>query len=278
MSIQIQICRTCGRSGHSRSSSSACPANPRAQAARRANQANGQALTFHHVNEAVGVTVQHGGMHTFVNETPDQALTFQYVNEAVGVTFQHADATTTNNPQPRCNSCGELGHLRRNSHRCRLNAANRNHGSAITNNNEQQIPNAVAYDARILPSNFRPTADARQGISANGRHSFGEMSHSCPHCGAKTWIAERTSDSSIVNPSYSFCCNKGKVTLTLPSPPPAPLLDLLTGQDAVSRTFRTSIRAYNMAFAFTSVHAQVHSMTANNMRSALTQTISVNDV
>lgn len=167
-----------------------------------------------------------------------------------------APVTVTVN-QPRCSSCGQLGHARKTHRSCPYNPSNMVVDANMTDNNPiSEHPQNHRYPARMFPSEFRPVANASENILADGRHYFGEMSATCPFCRAKTWIDERY-DSSIANPKYSFCCNKGKVSLSLPSPPPALLLSLLTGQDDRSKSFRSNIRAYNSAFAFASIGAQV---------------------
>jgi hypothetical protein len=74
----------------------------------------------------------------------------------------------------------------------------------------------------------------------------------CPYCKAHHWIQERTK-SSIANPQFSTCCQKGQVHLPLlPHPPPA-LQQLFDGSDNQAVEFRRNIRQYNLAFAFTSL-------------------------
>jgi hypothetical protein len=52
---------------------------------------------------------------------------------------------------------------------------------------------------------------------------------------------------------FEACCKKGNVVLPLIRKPPLYLSYLFTGDDPLCRAFRTNIRAYNCAFAFTSV-------------------------
>jgi len=51
---------------------------------------------------------------------------------------------------------------------------------------------------------------------------------------------------------YEVCCKRGDVSLPAPGRTPPFLKALLTGQDAIARTFRQNLRSYNSALAFTS--------------------------
>ncbi|KAI0750069.1 hypothetical protein C8Q80DRAFT_1314819 [Daedaleopsis nitida] len=89
------------------------------------------------------------------------------------------------------------------------------------------------------------------------QHDLGRMNISCPSCGALHWLAERLTKSSREHPRFGTCCNSGKVSLPpLPNPPPL-LQNLLTGNDTQCKEFRTNIRRYNAAFAFTSLGVRI---------------------
>lgn len=79
------------------------------------------------------------------------------------------------------------------------------------------------------------------------------MSISCTFCGALHWIHERVSNSSLIAPKFETCCKKGDVKLEILRPPPPYIQYLLDSLEAIARTYRTRIREYNSAFAFTSV-------------------------
>lgn len=98
-------------------------------------------------------------------------------------------------------------------------------------------------------------------------HYIGPMHDVCPSCYALHWKKERTSyrHSGYNSTPYSLCCGKGAVDLRpIPPHPPElqrlytdatpgmhlPLCILLTTD---AREFRQNIRAYNNAFAFTSM-------------------------
>ncbi|KAH9857118.1 hypothetical protein C2E23DRAFT_686252, partial [Lenzites betulinus] len=90
-----------------------------------------------------------------------------------------------------------------------------------------------------------------------GPHDLGRMDTYCVHCDAAHWLAERLSDSSASRPLFGFCCDKGQVSL-LPLPePPLSLRTLLTGNTPQAQEFRTNIRQYNAAFAFTSLGVNI---------------------
>uniref|UniRef100_A0A7N0UU60 ATP-dependent DNA helicase n=1 Tax=Kalanchoe fedtschenkoi TaxID=63787 RepID=A0A7N0UU60_KALFE len=82
----------------------------------------------------------------------------------------------------------------------------------------------------------------------------------CRQCEALHWIEERVRaiGSTLANPQFSVCCDRGKVA-NIPSlaQPPEPLRSLLQDQTPVARAFRTNIRAYNSALSFTSLGAKL---------------------
>ena len=95
---------------------------------------------------------------------------------------------------------------------------------------------------------------ARQPFNRNWPvHNLGEMNIPCSDCGALHWLAERLASSSMIHPKFGTCCFSGKVHLPrLHDPPPEPL-ELLRGQDPISKDFRSNIRSYNNALAMTSL-------------------------
>ena len=83
-------------------------------------------------------------------------------------------------------------------------------------------------------------------------HYLGRMSALCPGCSAVRWLEERVTKSPASAPRFQNCCAEGAVSLDLPPNPPPFLHKLWTEQDAKSRQFRTYVREYNSALAFTS--------------------------
>ncbi|KAI9022230.1 hypothetical protein CLU79DRAFT_702241 [Phycomyces nitens] len=87
-----------------------------------------------------------------------------------------------------------------------------------------------------------------------------------PFCNAHMWIDERLKSSSIQNPRFGLCCSNGKITLALPIAPPQELLDIVTNHDRSNQkaeNFHKNIRAFNNAFAFVSIKANVDENLAN---------------
>ena len=84
------------------------------------------------------------------------------------------------------------------------------------------------------------------------QHYLGKFDHCCIHCEAYHWLDERLMSSSAMNPHYGLCCLQGKVTIDYVAPLPRPIYDLFVWDDGDAVKFRTHIRWYNKAFAFTS--------------------------
>jgi hypothetical protein len=76
-------------------------------------------------------------------------------------------------------------------------------------------------------------------------HTLGPLAARCTACSA---LYFRSADGLFVP-----CCKKGDVVLPSIREPPPYLKYLLTGDDPLCRSFRTNLRVYNCAFAFTSV-------------------------
>jgi hypothetical protein len=66
-------------------------------------------------------------------------------------------------------------------------------------------------------------------------------------------MAERKSPSTGANPHFTDCCLDGEVTLPLFGSLPQFLRQLLLNDSPDGRHFRKELRAYNSAFAFTSI-------------------------
>ena len=84
-------------------------------------------------------------------------------------------------------------------------------------------------------------------------HDLGCMDVLCTHCDALHWIDERLAQSSQSNPSFSTCCNQGKVCIPQLLDPPQALWDLFTSNNTQCKEFWEHIHQYNMALAFTSL-------------------------
>ncbi|GJX21618.1 hypothetical protein Tco_0226063 [Tanacetum coccineum] len=74
-------------------------------------------------------------------------------------------------------------------------------------------------------------------------HNIGPPTHQCRNCNATMWYEEREEKSkTAVNPSFSLCCQGGKVLLPRFNTAPPPLNDLLSLNDASAAKFRDQIR------------------------------------
>jgi len=80
------------------------------------------------------------------------------------------------------------------------------------------------------------------------------MNLECSDCKALHWLNERRCGSSKSNPTFHSCCKSGAVKLEPIKDPPAELQELYTSTDHRAEQFRTYIRHYNGAFAFTSAN------------------------
>ena len=89
------------------------------------------------------------------------------------------------------------------------------------------------------------------------RHSLGHMNDVCPQCGALHFASERLSRSTINEAKFGMCCLSGQVVLPAFPPAPRELRELFDGTSPYSLDFKTNIRQYNAAFAFTSLGVKV---------------------
>ena len=104
----------------------------------------------------------------------------------------------------------------------------------------------------------QPLPIARQPFNPGWAiHSLGVFDTECRSCKALHWADEQLSGSSKKNPKFGTCCHQGKVVLPVLQPPPPELGNYYTGQDPISRKFRSLICKYNNALAFTSVGRQI---------------------
>ena len=92
------------------------------------------------------------------------------------------------------------------------------------------------------------------GIVTGDRVDFGSMrSHTCEDCAAFHWLDERANRSKT-RPLFEKCCKRGAVNLATFCQPPSVIRRLLRGQHPQSAHFRSNIRQYNAALAFTSAN------------------------
>jgi hypothetical protein len=105
----------------------------------------------------------------------------------------------------------------------------------------------------VIPLARREFDDNHRGL----RHTLGEMNTVCGKCGALHFLEECATSSSRANPQFTLCCAQGKVTLPPLAPPPKPLRQLLTCNEADAKDFRQRSHSYNNALAFTFVGANL---------------------
>ncbi|GKA70844.1 hypothetical protein Tco_0776983, partial [Tanacetum coccineum] len=88
-------------------------------------------------------------------------------------------------------------------------------------------------------------------------HNTGPPSHQCHNCHAIMWYKEREKSKTAVNPTFSLCCQGGKVLLPIFKGTPPPLNNLLNYNHPATSKFRDQIRVYNGMFYFTSFGAKI---------------------
>jgi hypothetical protein len=86
---------------------------------------------------------------------------------------------------------------------------------------------------------------------------LGPMKVECPHCHAFHFDCEKTAKSRRGRPQFGSCCFSGKVTLPFLNRPPGQLGRLFSGDHLHSNHFLDNARAFNNAFAFTSMGAKI---------------------
>ncbi|KAF8142055.1 hypothetical protein EV363DRAFT_1149524, partial [Boletus edulis] len=79
----------------------------------------------------------------------------------------------------------------------------------------------------------------------------------CSHCKAYHWSAERLTASPESRPKFGICCSHGLVRIPLMREPPEALKSLWEGPTPDAIEFRTNIRRYNAALAFTSLGVEI---------------------
>ncbi|GJS86701.1 DNA helicase PIF1, ATP-dependent [Tanacetum coccineum] len=95
-------------------------------------------------------------------------------------------------------------------------------------------------------------------------HNIGAPSYQCVHYNASMWYEERINKGNrAVNPSFSLCCQEGKLWLPKFNPTLEPLHNLLNYNDPATTRFRDQIRVYNSMFSFTSFGARIDHLINN---------------
>ncbi|GJU47752.1 hypothetical protein Tco_1217307 [Tanacetum coccineum] len=103
--------------------------------------------------------------------------------------------------------------------------------------------NKMAYTSAAVPVTY---------------HNIGHPSHQCRNGNATIWYEEREEKlKNAVNPTFSLCCQGGKLVLLHFNNAPPPLNHLLNHNDTLTVKFRDQIRVYNSMFSFTSFGARI---------------------
>ena len=82
---------------------------------------------------------------------------------------------------------------------------------------------------------------------------FGKMLVICSQCNALHWLQEKLEKSLKGKPIFRTCCSNGDVQLPFLQHLSQYLFELYTANTPIAKHFRTHIRKYNSALAFTSL-------------------------
>ncbi|XP_071739204.1 uncharacterized protein [Rutidosis leptorrhynchoides] len=110
------------------------------------------------------------------------------------------------------------------------------------------------------PRHGKPTLQSALNSSGTPVSYYyqGPPAHKCRNCDATMWYEERNNKPKHTrNPSFSMCCQSGKVLLPKLNEPPTLLKNLLDYNDPTGAKFREQIRIYNSMFSFTSFGAKI---------------------
>ncbi|GJX92956.1 hypothetical protein Tco_0347542 [Tanacetum coccineum] len=89
-------------------------------------------------------------------------------------------------------------------------------------------------------------------------HNHGPPSYQCRNCNAQMWYKERNNKGyRAVNPTFSLCCQEGKLLLPKFKETPLLLDTLHDFKDPGTSKFRDQIRVYNGMFFFTSFSTRI---------------------
>ncbi|GKB72617.1 DNA helicase PIF1, ATP-dependent [Tanacetum coccineum] len=89
-------------------------------------------------------------------------------------------------------------------------------------------------------------------------HNLDDPTYQCRGCNAIMWYGESVNKGNKdANPTFSLCCQQGKVLLPRFNEAPVPLNRLLDYSRLVTSSFRDQIRVYNGMFCFTSFRATI---------------------
>jgi hypothetical protein len=117
-------------------------------------------------------------------------------------------------------------------------------------------PMPLVVDQHVVPAAV-PGLARQPYTEPQSRHDLGSMNIVCRHCEALHWMNERLTSSSKSNPQFGTCCDKGLVRLPMLRDPPQYLRHLFETVTPEALDFRSNIRQYNAALAFTSLGVHI---------------------
>ncbi|GKV10839.1 hypothetical protein SLEP1_g22150 [Rubroshorea leprosula] len=119
--------------------------------------------------------------------------------------------------------------------------------------------NSIDADVNLASFSTANSQDSSSIMSTSLYNNLGPPQYECKDCKAILWGAERVDKTKQTkNPSFSLCCQEGKIKLTPFRKPPILLRRLLNPKgDQDSVVFRRNIRRYNGSFAFTTIGGNI---------------------
>ncbi|GJY32873.1 ATP-dependent DNA helicase PIF1-like protein [Tanacetum coccineum] len=117
---------------------------------------------------------------------------------------------------------------------------------------------------RVVLDESEPKAAGQKGTktaalsSSVSYHNLGALTYKCRECNATMRCEERNNKGNrAVNPTFSLCCQQGKVLLPRFNETSEPLKRLLDYSQSATSRFRDQIRIYNGMFCLTSFGARI---------------------
>ncbi|XP_071704021.1 uncharacterized protein [Rutidosis leptorrhynchoides] len=125
----------------------------------------------------------------------------------------------------------------------------------------QKTPSTVTGIKHGDPTAHQRGTIKRAAMSSGSQVSYynhGPPTFKCIHCNATMWYEERSNKpKKTANPTFSLCCQDGKLLLPKLKDPPMLLKTLLDYTATSTAKFREQIRIYNSMFSFTSFGARI---------------------
>ncbi|KAF6175647.1 hypothetical protein GIB67_022649 [Kingdonia uniflora] len=94
-------------------------------------------------------------------------------------------------------------------------------------------------------------------------HYLGNMDIEWPSCHALHWLDEKLTNSLRYRPLFGTCCKQGKIRLPILQPLPPAIQVLYDDDSSHAKSFRSHIREYNAANAFTSLEVKLDDQILN---------------